>query len=196
MVATNKLEELHSFVKKFSALWATGSDASLTLESNGGQVHVTLRLGLGEHPSKMYDSNLRNKQKKRLSPSKIRRRERRAAERLSAACSISAEATEEVVSVADNTKVDSIENTGLVIKEATEKVVENVNLVKGVETGDHKCMTKRDEEVAAEKPIAEKTGLWAKSCFDSESFRNVQEDLPEVRNPRCRNSDTLGQLLT
>ena len=78
--------------------------------------------------------------------------------------------------VSDNSKVASMESTDLVIREATEKVVENVNLVKEVETGDHKCMTKRDEEVAAEKPIAEKTGLWAKPCFDSESFRNVQVD--------------------
>ena len=66
MATVNKIEELNSFVKKFSALWAAGSDASLSLESNGGQVFVTLRLGLGEHPSKMYDTNIGNTTKLKL----------------------------------------------------------------------------------------------------------------------------------
>ena len=82
MAHLNKIEELYSFVRKFTSMWATGSNANLSFESNAGEVFVTLRLGLGEHPSKVCDGNGGPKMKKRLSPSKIRRRDRRAAKRL------------------------------------------------------------------------------------------------------------------
>ena len=196
MVTVNKMEELNSFVKKFSALWAAGSDASLSLESNGGQVFVTLRLGLGEHPSKMYDANSGHKVKKHLSPSKLRRRERRAAERLSAGCNISAKTSEQIVSVSEDTKVNSIENAVHVNKVAAEKAAEqsikkNENVEKASKTGNDICINRMDREVVAEKPIVEKTSLWAKSCSYPEASTIVQEDLT-----RDRNSDSSSQLLT
>ena len=186
MATVNKIEELNSFVKKFSALWAAGSDASLSLESNGGQVFVTLRLGLGEHPSKMYDTNIGNTQKKRLSPSKLRRRERRAAERLSAGSNKSADTSEKMVSVAEDTKVDSMENTIHVSEVAAEKVAAqstqiNENVAEVSKTGNYMYMTKGDQEVVAEKPIVEKTSLWAKSSSNPDVSRNVQDDLPKYR---------------
>ena len=69
MVDLNK--EIDSFVLKFRHLWSCGLDAHLDLESNAGSAWIGLKLKLGEHPPEEF-------QKKRLSPSRIRRRERRA----------------------------------------------------------------------------------------------------------------------
>ena len=35
-------------------LWKSGTDASLQFETHAGQVCVTLRLGLGEHPHQQH----------------------------------------------------------------------------------------------------------------------------------------------
>ena len=45
---------VHSFVGKFMNLWKSGTDASLQFETHAGQVCVTLRLGLGEHPHQQH----------------------------------------------------------------------------------------------------------------------------------------------
>jgi len=43
------MDEVSSFVNKFSSLWRSGCDASLHFESQAGQAYVTIRLGLGAH---------------------------------------------------------------------------------------------------------------------------------------------------
>ena len=194
MVAMNKLEELHSFVKKFSALWAAGSNASLSFESNAGQVFVTFRLGLGDHPSRMSDPNLENKMKKRLSPSKLRRRERRAAERLSARDSMPVDIIGEVVTTAEDRKADAIENIVHVDEVVIEKVVEECTVVdenvgEACKTGNNKCMAVVDEEVVAEKPTVKSRSLWAQASCDPSLIRGVQ------RNDQDRGPDTMGQIL-
>jgi hypothetical protein len=58
-------------------LWQSGRDACLQLDTHAGQACVTLRLGLGEHPLLQHH--------KKVSPSRQRRRDRRAADRLASA---------------------------------------------------------------------------------------------------------------
>ena len=71
--------EINSFVTKFQQLWKAGRDAHMDFETHAGKAWVNLRLGLGEYPS---DSIVKQHHLKRLSPSRLRRRERRAADRL------------------------------------------------------------------------------------------------------------------
>ena len=70
--------EINSFVIKFQQLWKAGFDAHLDLETHAGNAWVGLRLNLRQLPSYSEGRYQQNRQ----SPSRLRRRERRAAERL------------------------------------------------------------------------------------------------------------------
>ena len=72
MVDVNK--EIDSFVLKFRQLWSAGLDAHLDLETHAGNAWVGLKLNVGQ-----YRPNPVGEFFKRASPSRIRRRERRAA---------------------------------------------------------------------------------------------------------------------
>ena len=69
--------EINSFVSKFVNLWKSGLDASLKLESHAGQASLSISLGLGsfhetdEIEKKPYIA-------KKVSPSRARRRKKRA----------------------------------------------------------------------------------------------------------------------
>ena len=72
-----ELGEINSFMGKFVSLWQSGRNASLKVESKAGQAHVTLQLDLGHplhHPQQQIPPPV-------LRPSRVRRRQRRAAER-------------------------------------------------------------------------------------------------------------------
>ena len=68
--------EATSFMHKFKDLWNAGHEATLLFETQAGQAWATLRVALGHHP---HVSG-----KKHVSPSQIRRRERREAARIAA----------------------------------------------------------------------------------------------------------------
>ena len=71
------LAELNSFVGKFVSLWRKGIDAKLVLETEGGKASVNLRTDLGQAcplPDICHGG-------RRDGSSRVRRRERRAAER-------------------------------------------------------------------------------------------------------------------
>ena len=72
------ITELDTFVQKFKQLWKSGLQAHLDLDSNAGQAWVGLRLHLGDDPGGPLH---RVSHPNRNSPSRDRRRERRAAER-------------------------------------------------------------------------------------------------------------------
>ena len=73
--------ELHSFLSKFCNLWSSGKSARLAVECQAGQATVNLQLDLGlphhEHPQEHHQ--------KRVGPSRLRRRARRAQARHQAA---------------------------------------------------------------------------------------------------------------
>ena len=71
-------EELNSFVWKFSHLWASGSNATLILETHAGEACASLRLCLGIHPCRFVQKSC--EVKKSESPARRKRREKRAAE--------------------------------------------------------------------------------------------------------------------
>ena len=76
--------EIYSFVEKFVSLWKSGLDASLSFETQAGEASVSLRLGLGTFSS---EANTVEKQStsKKVSPSRLRRRQRREKARIEAA---------------------------------------------------------------------------------------------------------------
>ena len=83
-MVVNSMAEISSFVEKFVNLWKRGGDVSLNLETHAGQACVSLRLGLRKFATDTDDLNDMVHRKK-VSPSRLRRRERRAsARRLSA----------------------------------------------------------------------------------------------------------------
>ena len=67
--------EIDSFIRKFRQLWGAGMDAHLDLETHAGSAWIGLKLNLGELTPKLENEF----QLKRASPSRLRRRERRAA---------------------------------------------------------------------------------------------------------------------
>ena len=68
--------ELNSFLHKFSQLWKSGQDAHLEFHTHAGNAWISLNLNLGKRRFS-FPSNHR----KPPSPSRLRRRERRAAAR-------------------------------------------------------------------------------------------------------------------
>ena len=69
--------DINSFVRKFLDLWKTGKDASLKLETSAGEARVSLELELGT----INADEIKEQQPqafKKVSPSQVRRRKRRA----------------------------------------------------------------------------------------------------------------------
>ena len=161
MAAVNKLAEVHSFVSKFTSLWSAGSNATLSFESNAGKAYVTLRFELGEHPTKLNDAS-DGMLKKHLSPSKLRRRERRAAERLSGETSRKVDTVE-----VEETEADLKTKKDVVIHAVTENI--NVNNMNGAEATQTLSKSSRgmkdvkDEEAILANPVNEQRSLWASS---------------------------------
>ena len=100
--------ELDSFVRKFMNLWQSGWDAKLNLESEAGNVFVTLRVGLGEDPIGHHQQVVHHRGG---GPARQRRRERRESERKVT------KAAEEAVIV----KVEHKDTTDVVAEEAPKK---------------------------------------------------------------------------
>ena len=68
------MDELNSFILKFKHLWRSGQDAHLDMECHAGQAWVGIRVQLGQEAGLQIP-------KSRNTPSRQRRRARRAAAR-------------------------------------------------------------------------------------------------------------------
>jgi hypothetical protein len=80
--------ELDNFVKKFYQLWNAGHTAHLDVDTHAGKAWVGLRVQLGHAPGPLHHQPqppIFQAQKKTFSPSRQRRRARRAAARLTKA---------------------------------------------------------------------------------------------------------------
>ena len=76
--------ELDSFIFKFKQLWHLGLDAHLNIDTHAGQAWVGLRVGLGHAPGPLLHHQLHQhfpQNTRKDSPSRQRRRARRAASR-------------------------------------------------------------------------------------------------------------------
>ena len=193
MAAVNKLAEVHSFVSNFTSLWSAGSNASLSFESNAGKVYVTLslRFELGEHPMKLNDAS-DGMLKKHLSPSKLRRRERRAAERLSGETSRKVDTVE-----VEETEADLKTKKDVVIHAVTENInVKNMNGAEATQTlskSSRGMKDVKDEEVILANLVKEQRSLWASSHADLGPTNHVSRVNVEVhQNNRGYCEETLA----
>lgn len=114
MVASS---ELDSFIRKFHQLWSAGYSAHLDVGTTAGQAWVGLRVQLGAENSNQGTFFPHPKPKKRFGPSRIRRRNRRAAAR--AAMNADDINTEEVVTFQEPSESHPPKPTEEVAKEAT-----------------------------------------------------------------------------
>ena len=190
MAAVNKLAEVHSFVSKFTSLWSAGSNASLFFESNAGKAYVTLRFELGEHPMKLNDAS-GGMLKKRLSPSKLRRRERRAAERLFGETSRKVDTVE-----VEETEADLKTKKDVVIHAVTENInVNNMNGAEATQTLSKSSRGMKDvkDKVILANPVNEQRSLWASSHADLGPTNHVSRVNVEVhQNNRGYCEETLA----
>ena len=112
-------------------------DASLHLESQAGQAYVTIRLGLGAHPAHVphdfHEQKRQEPMRKKASPSRLRRRARRAA----ASRTTEIVADTEIESIQDSSNKDTTLNSN---QEAEEVSVNTVVACNGdIANSEHAC---------------------------------------------------------
>ena len=163
--------ELDSFVLKFKSLWYSGIDAHLDVETHAGQAWVGLRVGLGHPPGLPQPHLLRKKD----SPSKQRRRARRAEARKLAADEAAVKASENVETPKEATKDNLV------------RVTEEVNDIKAVEeTAETMCTGEvTDEFCRNAEYISEANSLKEnyklKFAFNSEyAEQDIYEAIEEI----------------
>ena len=114
-------QEFHSFVQKFHHLWKSGLSAHLGLHCHAGEAWVELHAQLsGPHPHQ-YHGFPKQPIPKRVSPSRNRRRARRAAARN--------ERTQENDIIEKNTAEKVVEETNSTEAVDASNIVEETNLV-------------------------------------------------------------------
>ena len=154
--------ELDTFVKKFHQLWKAGHNAHLDLESHAGVAWVGLRMQLGHAPGPQHHQlHPQFSNQKKDSPSRQRRRARRAAKQ----------------------NAESVESTENV--EGTEEVASNLEVVNADEatTKESEMSVNSEETEAAEnatnneciKNVVEEASTESVHCELCESkFRNTR----------------------
>ena len=120
--------EIDSFIVKFKNLWHAGLKASLSIEAEQGQAHVTLKAGLGHIPPPFHPHDGQVHRQYR-GPSYQRRQEKRQAARSAAAVITSLEADQELPVQQVPDSKDS-EKDDLAAEKAPEALAESIkNLV-------------------------------------------------------------------
>ena len=176
--------ELDSFVLKFKSLWYSGIDAHLDVETHAGQAWVGLRVGLGHPPGLPQPYLLRKKD----SPSKQRRRARRAEVRKLAADEAAVKASENVETPKEATK----DNLVIVTKE--------VNDIKAVEeTAETKCTGEVIDEFCrnAEYIVDSEVGAEEAndSTVESKGCANLTEEVtPEIDDQESVDNGKIAQV--
>ena len=100
-----QVTELDSFIDKFKSLWNAGLEAHLDIDTQAGQAWVGLRLSLGHPPGPHHQLPPHIQ---RNSPSRQRRRERRAAARKESAEKVAQKQTAEEVVEKDATRTVNV----------------------------------------------------------------------------------------
>jgi hypothetical protein len=165
--------EVDTFIQKFRDLWQSGLDAHLDLDTHAGQAWVGLRVRLGHAPGPLHHQVQPNIQRKsRNSPSRQRRRAKRA----------SARQNEEAAKEA--TEVESIQNESkageartIIVDNESENVEDAIAEIVASEVE----MNNTDVvETTGEVPAAENAQV-EKEAFDQEATEetNVSENLEE-----------------
>ena len=165
------VSELDSFVKKFHQLWRAGHNAHLDLDTYAGKAWVGLRLQLGDAPGpKHHQFHPREKVE---SPSRVRRRARRAAAKLAKNSSETDDDPANIVKehdvIAENAKaeVDQLKVADKACKsdkEASIRTAEKVN-ANDVDANEHGYKYSTDHV------------SYCKVCEDGSDETNSEEDL-------------------
>ena len=175
------VKELKSFICKFNQLWHSGMSAHLDMDTHAGEAWVGLRVRLGHAPVPIHHSNL---QRTRDSPSRGRRRERRAAQRNQAHVGQTDADAEEAA--AESVDVEIIEEN--IAEEAIEGVVaekvmhrdDNKEISEVVEEA---TITDSNDEVAVEadpKTVEEQVELASNSTAGVETRNKKLESVYAV----------------
>ena len=164
--------ELKSFVTKFAELWHSGRNASLALECGAGEATINLQLRLGSHPLHLQQpqhyQGPQHHLERRVGPSRLRRRARRAQAREVAAEQAAAAALQASASSSSTTN-DKADQAALNLQQRAEKDVQ-VDVILSAE-----------EAVHAEHPKA-KVNVDAVVQTDASVKKNaaVQVDRPVI----------------
>ena len=106
--------ELDTFVHKFYQLWNAGLNAHLDVDTHAGKAWVGLRVQLGHAPGPLHHQPhplFVQPQKKTVTPSRHRRRARRAAARLTAEEAVNQEPSNETATAKEATDNEIVEET-------------------------------------------------------------------------------------
>ena len=134
--------EINSFILKFNQLWCNGFDAHLDMEAHAGNAWIGLRLNLGKRRFPFPSTH-----RKAPSPSRLRRRERRAAAR--------EDVTENVTPTTNDDEVTEKANESLDNNDETEEVsvleIRKNSEVAKVEAVAEEVMVSKNEVATADK---------------------------------------------
>ena len=126
------MTELDTFVKKFHQLWNDGITAHLDLDTHAGDAWVGLRVCLGQAPGPLHRRAhpFHQQVPKKESPSRQRRRARRAAARqANVDIATDAEEANEVVLDATNEQTVEVAVAREVVENTAEEIADHANLV-------------------------------------------------------------------
>ena len=174
-MVVNSMAEISSFVEKFVNLWKRGCDVSLNLETHAGQASVSLRLGLDNFVNNDVN-NLDIAQKKKVSPSRLRRRERRASARRLAA-TINAGKSETEASEQDSHAV--ITPVSSQKMESQSNIVSNSN--KSEDVWEPQCIDEKSTE-KVEYTADSEYDLYVFSYWDNLKVSKIHEASSVIEN--------------
>lgn len=149
-------EELDSFVSKFRHLWRIGCDAHLDINAHAGQAWLGLHVRLGHAPGPLHQDPTNHFNKSRNSPSRQRRRERRAAARKEAvAAQVTRTEGQDVASENTDTNIDIIEEV-TETDVSREKLSDEVTQYESAEEAREKGEKDSEEHKNVEGKVSEK----------------------------------------
>ena len=152
--------ELDTFVEKFKSLWRKGLEAHLDVDTQAGHAWVGLRVQLGHEPGPpLHDYPPCQERKQKQSPSRQRRRERRAVER----------------KTAEEAKRNEHVNTDVVVEETTTQ--ENVKAGEAPTVDTEQDVNKEVENSAVIAEVCETNeALNDEFCSDASFKHDDKED--------------------
>ena len=164
------VSELDSFVKKFQQLWNAGLNAHLDLDTSAGKAWVGLRLELGHAPG-LHQHQVHPTMKEE-SPSRQRRRARRAAAKLTH--SVKTLETEEIS--AEKVKVEIVIAEKAVENTPDEEIVPS-KIAEKAKSDDVKPVEETFTHATEEVKYSTDHVSYCKVCEDGSEETNSEEDL-------------------
>ena len=181
--------ELNSFIHKFNQLWHSGKSAHLDIDTHAGEAWVGLRVRLGHAPHQKVFHDLSRNKVTSDSPSRQRRRAKRAAERelvnveqtvvVAAEEAVNTEAVEIIADNPPNEEIHSEDKEEHVEKPLSEEFVTEVVASNEV-TAQVEDETAEEVEIIGNKEVeisdAKIETVFAVAHFENLPFNTLTED--------------------